>query len=47
MSAKKRSGGDPIRATLSMNQLVDGTFKIKLADIQRIVASGPGKQKRK
>ena len=32
---------------LTMNQLVDGVFKIKASDVKRIVASKPGKGKSK
>jgi hypothetical protein len=40
--------GYPISAApLSMNQLVDGLFKIKPEDVKRIVASKPGKRKSK
>lgn len=39
--------GDPVSAALlTMDQLVDGVFKIKAADIKWIVASMPGKGKR-
>jgi hypothetical protein len=35
--------GKPISAApLTMNQLVDGIFKIKAADVKRVVASKPG-----
>jgi len=40
--------GKPISAApLTMDQLVDGIFKIKPDDVKRVVASKPGKGKRK
>jgi hypothetical protein len=40
--------GNPVSASpLSMDQLVDGIFKIKPADVKRIVASRPGKKRKK
>ncbi|MGD0389585.1 MAG: hypothetical protein ABSC42_11575 [Tepidisphaeraceae bacterium] len=39
--------GNPISAVpLTMNQLVDGVFKIKPDDVRRIIASKPGGKKR-
>jgi hypothetical protein len=40
--------GNPISAApLTMDQLVDGIFKIKADDVKRVVASKPGKGKKK
>ena len=40
--------GHPVSAVpLTMNQLVDGVFKIKAGDVKRIVTSKPGKGKSK
>jgi hypothetical protein len=39
--------GNPISlAPLTMDEAVDAIFKIKAADVKRIVASRPGKKKR-
>ena len=51
MSDKKKkphSGrrGDPVSAApLTMDQLVDGIFKIAPSDVKRVTASRPGKAK--
>jgi hypothetical protein len=40
--------GDPITiAPLTVDEFVDGMFKIKPEDVKRIVASKPGKGKKK
>ena len=44
---KPRSGrrGDPVSlAPLTMDQAVDAIFKIKPADVKRVLASKPGKK---
>jgi len=39
--------GNPVSAApLTMNQLIDGVFKIKSSDVKRIVASKPGKTRK-
>ena len=41
-----RKGNPTSIAPLTMDEFVDGMFKIKPADVKRIVASKPGKRRK-